>query len=74
MLLRKKSKIIIARKERKTYEPLTFSNYKRRKNNDGSTTQREVSNDNKAYPKRDKTKKITPEIIGKFDDKMDNNK
>ena len=50
-----------------------FSNYKRRKNNDGSTTQREVSNDNKAYPKRDKTKKITPEIIGKFDEKMDNN-
>ena len=38
MLLKKKSKVITERKERKTYEPLDLSALKRRKNNDGSAT------------------------------------
>ena len=74
MLLRKKSRVITERKERKTYEPLNLTYYKRNKNNDGSTTQREFKVDAKAYPKRDKAKKISPEILEKYDEKMDSNK
>ena len=73
MLLKKKSKVITERKERKTYEPLSLSAYKRRKNNDGSASYKEPAEEQKSYPLRKEKKKIQPEIIGKFDSKMDNN-